>query len=93
MSIYVPVRNNDMNTALKILKRKMIEEGVLKDLKRHEYYLTKTQRRAEKDKEAMKRRRKMKRIQEDLESGKTAKMKQKKLELIQKNNLSKSLEK
>ena len=80
------VRNNDVGMALKILKRKMIEEGVLKDLKKHEYYLTKTQRRAEKDKEAVKRLKKMKRIKEDFESGKTAKLKQKKLDLIKKNN-------
>jgi small subunit ribosomal protein S21 len=86
----VKVRNNDVGMALKILKRKMIDEGILKDLKKHEYYLTKTQRRKEKDKEALKRLKKMKRIKEDFESGKTAKLKQKKLDLIRKNNNSNS---
>ena len=67
MSILIRVKNNDVGAAIRILKRKMADENVLKDLKAHEYYLTKSQKRRLKHKEALKRINKAKRIQEEIE--------------------------
>lgn len=70
MSIVVRVRNNDVNTALKILKRKVNDEGILKDLKKHEYHLSKAQKKRLKHKEALKRFNKTKRLEEQFSEGK-----------------------
>ena len=35
---YVEVRNNDVNKALRRLKKLMNEEGMVKDMRKHEYY-------------------------------------------------------
>ena len=86
----ITVRNNDVATALKILKRKMNDEGILKDLKKHEFYRTKSQKRREKHKEALKRINKTKRIQEEIEAngGKPIKNKEKKLKVLRQNNVA-----
>ena len=42
--IVVKVRNNNINEALKELKKKMIQEGILKELKKRERYITGTER-------------------------------------------------
>ena len=36
--LYVEVRNNDVNKALRRLKKLMNEEGMVKDMRKHEYY-------------------------------------------------------
>jgi small subunit ribosomal protein S21 len=64
MGIFIKVRNNDVGRAITQLKRKMNDEGVLRDLKKHEYYLSKSQKRRVKHKEALKRINKIKRLKE-----------------------------
>lgn len=88
MTIFVRVRNNDVNGALKILKRKMIDDGLLRDLKKHEFYRSKAQKKRDKHKEAMKRVNKTKRLQEEFErnGGKVIKDKKKKIDALRQNN-------
>jgi small subunit ribosomal protein S21 len=62
--MFIKVRNNDMDRALMKLKRKMNDEGILRDLKKHEFHMTKSQKRRLKHKEAVKRLNKLKRIKE-----------------------------
>lgn len=65
MSIFVKVRNGDVSGAIRIFKKKVNDEGVLKDLKKSEFYLTRTQKKRLKHKEALKRQNKMKRLAEE----------------------------
>jgi small subunit ribosomal protein S21 len=51
----VTVRNNDIESALKVLKRRMTQEGVIKDLKKHEFFETGTAKRRRKMAEARRR--------------------------------------
>lgn len=60
----IRVKNNDIERAITKLKRKMNEEGILRDLRKHEHHLTKSQKRRLKHKEAVKRINKLKRIKE-----------------------------
>ena len=41
----VEVRNNNVDRALKVLKRKLTEEGVFKDMQKHRFYESKGQKR------------------------------------------------
>jgi small subunit ribosomal protein S21 len=34
----IDVRNNNLDRALKVLKRKLTEEGVFKDMQKHRFY-------------------------------------------------------
>lgn len=68
MSILIKVRNNDIMGALRILKKKMNDEGVLTDLKKHEYYRSPSLKRREKHKAALKRINKQKAIKEAIEN-------------------------
>lgn len=54
----VTVKNNDINGALRILKKKIQREGILKDLAEHEYYTKKSVKRRMKHKAAVIRERK-----------------------------------
>jgi ribosomal protein S21 len=63
--MFIRVRNNDIGKAITQMKRRMNDEGILRDLKKHEFYLTKSQKRRVKHKEALKRRNKLKRIKEE----------------------------
>lgn len=46
----VPVHNNDVNKALRKLKKKIAEEGIVQELKKREFYESKgTRRRKEKE--------------------------------------------
>ena len=48
--IYVQVQNNDVNKALRKLKKKIAEEGLVQELKKREFYESKgTRRRKEKE--------------------------------------------
>tara|TARA_R110000803_G_scaffold24702_3_gene59331 strand:- start:603 stop:800 length:198 start_codon:yes stop_codon:yes gene_type:complete len=38
MSVEVKVRNNNIEGAIRVLKKKMLNEGVLKELKRRKYF-------------------------------------------------------
>lgn len=50
--IVVKVRKNNIDSALKVLKKKIIKEGIIKDLRKKEYYITGTERRKRKKIEA-----------------------------------------
>jgi len=61
--LYVEVRNNDVNKALRKFKKKVAEYGILQDLRKREYFESKgTKRRLEK--QAAIRRFKKKRLKE-----------------------------
>lgn len=49
----VTVKNNDVNGALRVLKKKIQREGILKDLSNHEYYTKKSVKRRMKHKAAV----------------------------------------
>lgn len=68
MSILIKVRNNDVTGALRILKKKMNDEGVLTDLKKHEFYRPPSVKRREKHEAAIKRLKKQKAIKEAIEN-------------------------
>jgi len=55
----VQVRDNDVNQALRVLKRKMQREGVLRELKRRRSYENPSERRVREKAEAVRRHRKM----------------------------------
>lgn len=50
--IVVRVRKNDIDGALKVLKRKIIQEGLIKDIRKKEFYETGSQRKKRKKIEA-----------------------------------------
>jgi small subunit ribosomal protein S21 len=56
--IIVKVHNNDVDFALRILKKKVQKSGLLRDLRRHLYYEKPSDRRRRQKKEAMKNTRK-----------------------------------
>jgi len=41
----VEVRNNNVDRALKVLKRKLADEGVFKDMQKHRFYESKGEKR------------------------------------------------
>lgn len=43
--LYVKVNNNNINQAITILKRKMNEEGIKKELRAREHFVSKSQKR------------------------------------------------
>lgn len=63
----VEVINNDIERALKRLKKKMQNEGVMQDLRRHESYLKPGERRRRKKAQARQRALKRERQQPDLD--------------------------
>ena len=50
--------NQNLEKAMRVLKRKLIREGVFKELKSRRFYEKPSERRKRKDKESMKKRRK-----------------------------------
>ena len=64
--VFVKVRNGDnkieFEKAVRRFKRKVETEGIMRDLKKRRYFLTKSEKRKEKRKLAEKRRRKLERI-------------------------------
>lgn len=54
----VKVFNGDVNKATKVLKRKLQEEGIFRDMKRRRFYEKPSVRRRRKEKEAQRRLRK-----------------------------------
>lgn len=59
MSIQVAVRGNNVDQALKALKRKLQREGVFREIKMRHFYEKPTKRRAREKAESMRRARKM----------------------------------
>jgi small subunit ribosomal protein S21 len=53
------VRDNDINSALRVLKKKMQREGVFRDMKRRRSYEKPSERRTRETAEAIRRHRKM----------------------------------
>ena len=53
------VRDNDVNSALRVLKKKMQREGTFRDMKRRRSYEKPSERRARERAEAVRRHRKM----------------------------------
>ena len=56
--IEITVGQNNLEKAMRVLKRKLIREGVFKELKSRRYYEKPCEKRKRKNKEAMKKRRK-----------------------------------
>ena len=55
MPFYTKVINNDVAKALRIMKKKIKEDGLLKDLAKRAFFQTKSQKRRIKKKEAVRR--------------------------------------
>ena len=51
----VTVKSNNVEQALRVLKKKLQKEGVLKDIKRKQYYEKPSEKRARKNEEGEKR--------------------------------------
>ena len=58
MTIEVTVRNGNVEQALRVFKRKVQKEGIIKTLKQNEYYEKPSAKRARKKKEGIKNTRK-----------------------------------
>ena len=54
MSITVEVRNNNIEQAMRVLKRKVQKAGILKDYREKQYYKKPSEKRVEKAKERSK---------------------------------------
>lgn len=64
MSVFVKVKDGDFAGALRIFKKKVNEAGIMRDLRAHESYLTKSQKARVKHKEALRRKAKLARMQD-----------------------------
>ena len=64
MTLEVKVRNNNVEKAIRQLKKKVMKEGILKEIKMRQYYEKPTLKRQRKAKEGLKRINKLKRQQE-----------------------------
>ena len=64
MTLEVKVRNNNVEKAIRQLKKKVMKEGILKEIKMRQYYEKPTLKRQRKAKEGLKRVNKLKRQQE-----------------------------
>ena len=64
MTLEVKVRNNNVEKAIRQLKKKVMKEGILKEIKMRQYYEKPTLKRQRKAKEGLKRTNKLKRQQE-----------------------------
>ena len=63
------VRDNNIEQALKVLKKKMQREGVFREMKRRSYYEKPSEKRARERAEAIRRHRKLQRKRLQRESG------------------------
>tara|TARA_R100000908_G_C3674731_1_gene96106 strand:- start:417 stop:620 length:204 start_codon:yes stop_codon:yes gene_type:complete len=64
MTLEVKVRNNNVEKAIRQLKKKVMKEGILKEVKMRQYFEKPTLKRQRKAKEGLKRISKLKRQQE-----------------------------
>ena len=67
MNLEVSVRDNNVDQALKVLKKKMQREGTFREMKRRRHYEKPSERRQRKKAEAIRRSRKLVRKQEQRE--------------------------
>ena len=68
MVLEVRVRNNNVEKAMRQLKKKVMKDGLLKELKRRQFYEKPSLKRQRKLKESMKRVNKLRRLQERLDN-------------------------
>jgi small subunit ribosomal protein S21 len=64
----VGVRDNNVDQALRVLKKKLQREGVFREMRRMEYYEKPSVRKAREKKEALRRQRKLARKKAEQES-------------------------
>jgi small subunit ribosomal protein S21 len=64
MTIEVKVRNNNVEKAIRQLKKKVLKEGILKEVKMRQYYEKPSLKRQRKAKECLKRVNKLRKQQE-----------------------------
>jgi small subunit ribosomal protein S21 len=67
--LYIIVRDNNIEQALKVLKKRMQREGVFREMKRRSYYEKPSEKRARERAEAIRRYRKLQRKRLQRESG------------------------
>jgi small subunit ribosomal protein S21 len=67
--LQIIVRDNNVEQALKVLKKKMQREGVFREMKRRSYYEKPSEKRARERAEAIRRYRKLQRKRLQRESG------------------------
>ena len=58
----IEVRNNNVEKALRVLKKKLIKDGVMKELKERQYYQKPSFKKREKKKESIRRHKKDQKI-------------------------------
>ena len=67
MSITVEVRGGNLEKAMRVLKKKVQKEGIVKELKRRQYYMKPSEVKREKKKEGIKNyKKKMAKLQREL---------------------------
>ena len=67
MSITVVVRNNNLEQAMRVLKKKVQKAGIVKEIKRRQYYMKPSEIKREKKKEGIKNyKKKMAKLQREL---------------------------
>jgi small subunit ribosomal protein S21 len=69
LGVQVLVRDNNVDQALKVLKKKMQREGIFRELRLHEHYEKPSVKRAREKSEAIRRGRKLARKKAQRESG------------------------
>ena len=55
MGITIEVRNNNIENALRVLKKKLLKDGVMKELRDRQYYSKPSWKKREKKKEGIRR--------------------------------------
>ena len=65
MSITVIVRNNNIEKAMRVLKKKVLKDGLLKEYRLKQYYMKPSEKRREKAKERTKVLRKMQKANDE----------------------------
>ena len=55
MSITIEVRNNNVEKALRVLKKKLNKDGMMKELKARQYFIKPSEKKREKKKEGIRR--------------------------------------
>lgn len=65
--VIVHVKKNNVEAAIRNLKRKVAQEGVLKDLQKHEHFIPNTVKRRKKEAEARRRWLKKKKLMEEFD--------------------------
>ena len=62
MAYFIEVRNNNVEKALRVLKKKLLKDGVMKELRDRQYYQKPSFKKREKKKESVRRHKKDQKI-------------------------------